>query len=1053
MAELEQATYKREQAEKALWESEKRYRDLVENLNEVIYTANENGIITYISPAIESLIEYTPSEVIGSHFKEFIHQEDLPRLKENFQTILSGRSATNEYRVLTKSGEIRWIRTSSQPTLQGTQVVGVHGVLTNITERKQEKEDIQQQAAQLEALRQVALELTAELDLDALLESIVSQAIELAGGDYGGLYLYRPERDALEWSMAVGPHTAPIGTILKRGEGLSGKVWETGESLIVGDYQSWSGRTTLYKDYPFRAVVGVPICWREEFLGVLNVLADCPGTFTATHAELLSLFATQAAIAIENARLFDAASRRAEEMAALHRIGLVTTSTLDLDEVLNLIYGQVNQLMKPDTFYIALYDQQKEEVTFEIFMERGEPLGGFNIKLEEMGLTGWIIQGRQPLLIGNMAKEPPPVEPLVTGETPSESCYVGVPIMSMERVIGVISVQSFQPYVYGKEDQRFLTAVAAQASIAIENARLYEAAQQEIRARKQAEEALQKSEARYRGIFENAPCGIWISDEQGTLIFANQATFNLFGVTDPAKLVGRWNVFRDTTESEESFRISFRCAQTGEVVRFRQDLDMKTVKYDTTREETVHFYSTLFPIQGGSSEKPNIVAIQEDITEQVRSEEEIRQLSQFRESIIDNANVWLDVLDEKGAVLIWNRAAEKISGYLREEVVGHNKIWEWLYPDETYRRELEAKLESITEGNEVLEGFETTILCKDGQTRIIAWNQRNLLDEDGKPVGSVAIGRDITEQKQAEKAIRELSQLHQSIIDHANVWLSVLDEKGLVVTWNKAAEAISGYSQEEAVGNEKLWEWLYPDEAYRKGRIEKATAIIEGSIEQFDEDTTIRCKDGQDKIMSWHVQSLHSDTGKVIGFLGIGLDVTERKRAEERLAHMATHDPLTGLPNRQAFNDRLGLELSHAHRNGQKLAVMMLDLDHFKNVNDTLGHSMGDQLLKAVGNRLTSLQRKSDTIARLGGDELMLILPEIAKTIVAEKIAQKLLDTVQEQYVIDGHKLCITTSIGVVIYPEDANDVESLVKNADIAMYEAKDMGRNTYQRYTLRDR
>ncbi len=448
-----------------------------------------------------------------------------------------------------------------------------------------------------------------------------------------------------------------------------------------------------------------------------------------------------------------------------------------------------------------------------------------------------------------------------------------------------------------------------------------------------------------------------------------------------------------------------------------------------------------------------VIEVVRDITKRKQAEEEIRQLSQFQESIIDNANVWLDVLDENGNVLIWNKAAEKISGYSREEVVDHDKIWGWLYPDEAYRKEINKEVSAIIKRGKVLEGFETTIRCKNGQTRTISWNSRNLLDDDGTPIGSIALGRDITEQKQAEKAIRELSQLQQSIIDHANVWLSVLDERGLVVTWNKTAEAISGYSQEEAVGNEMLWEWLYPDEAYRKGRIEKATAVIEGSVEEFDEDTTIRCKDGQDKIMSWHIQSLHADTGKVIGFLTIGLDITEQKQAEERLAYMATHDPLTDLPNRQAFNDRLGLELSHAHRNEQRLAVMMLDLDHFKSVNDTLGHSMGDQLLKAVGNRLTSLQRKSDTIARLGGDEFMLILPEISQTEDAEKIAQKLLETVRQPFVADGHELHITTSIGVAIYPEDAEDVETLVKNADIAIYRAKDDGRNTYRRYTPRDR
>ncbi|GAG40580.1 unnamed protein product, partial [marine sediment metagenome] len=250
--------------------------------------------------------------------------------------------------------------------------------------------------------------------------------------------------------------------------------------------------------------------------------------------------------------------------------------------------------------------------------------------------------------------------------------------------------------------------------------------------------------------------------------------------------------------------------------------------------------------------------------------------------------------------------------------------------------------------------------------------------------------------------------------DNASIWLSVLDKNGHVLTWNRAAETISGYSKEEVVGHgNRIWEWLYPDETYREKVSAKADAILKGRVREFDDETTIRCRNGKDKILSWHVRSLHDDTDRPMGFLSIGLDITERKRTEERLAFMATHDPLTNLPNRQAFSERLNLELDHAHRNQRQLAVMMLDLDHFKDVNDTLGHSVGDKLLQAVGKRLTGLRRKSDTVARLGGDEFMLILPEITQYEDAERIAQELLEAVREPLVVDGHELRVTTSIGV----------------------------------------
>jgi diguanylate cyclase (GGDEF)-like protein len=180
-------------------------------------------------------------------------------------------------------------------------------------------------------------------------------------------------------------------------------------------------------------------------------------------------------------------------------------------------------------------------------------------------------------------------------------------------------------------------------------------------------------------------------------------------------------------------------------------------------------------------------------------------------------------------------------------------------------------------------------------------------------------------------------------------------------------------------------------------------------------------------------------------------EITERKRVEEELAYMATHDALTGLPNRWLFNDRLTLELARAYRYQQKLAVMLLDLDHFKDVNDTLGHSVGDRLLQVVGKRLTSLVRKSDTVARMGGDEFVLIFlfPGIREEEDTAKIARRLLEAFRRSFVFDDHEICITTSIGIAIYPDDGKDVDTLMRNADIAMYRAKAWGRDNYQRYT----
>ena len=177
--------------------------------------------------------------------------------------------------------------------------------------------------------------------------------------------------------------------------------------------------------------------------------------------------------------------------------------------------------------------------------------------------------------------------------------------------------------------------------------------------------------------------------------------------------------------------------------------------------------------------------------------------------------------------------------------------------------------------------------------------------------------------------------------------------------------------------------------------------------------------------------------------------MTERKRAEEQIKELAYHDALTGLPNRLLFNDRLSVAVAQAHRSASRLAILFLDLDRFKVINDSLGHSLGDRLLQEVAERLQAGVRQGDTVARLGGDEFILLLPGIGRAEDAAKVAEKILETLKFPVRLEDRELFVTASIGISLYPEDGFDVESLIKNADTAMYRAKEQGRDNFQLYT----
>jgi diguanylate cyclase (GGDEF)-like protein len=215
---------------------------------------------------------------------------------------------------------------------------------------------------------------------------------------------------------------------------------------------------------------------------------------------------------------------------------------------------------------------------------------------------------------------------------------------------------------------------------------------------------------------------------------------------------------------------------------------------------------------------------------------------------------------------------------------------------------------------------------------------------------------------------------------------------------------------------------------------------------KYDVDYRHRHKSGEYRWQNSMGQAIFDESGKPTKMVGCIHDITERKQMEHKLEEMATHDFLTGLPNRVLLLDRFTIASALANRNKAMLAVMSLDLDKFKSINDTLGHDAGDQVLKVISTRLKGIIRASDTLARMGGDEFLLVMLETSHLEDSATIAQKILDSFTEPLFIDGHQLHLSTSIGIALYPEDAEDLETLTKKADAAMYYSKGHGRNQFK-------
>jgi diguanylate cyclase (GGDEF)-like protein/PAS domain S-box-containing protein len=299
----------------------------------------------------------------------------------------------------------------------------------------------------------------------------------------------------------------------------------------------------------------------------------------------------------------------------------------------------------------------------------------------------------------------------------------------------------------------------------------------------------------------------------------------------------------------------------------------------------------------------------------------------------------------------------------------------------------------------------------------------------------------------AQRALQDTNRFATEIIDNAGEGIVVYDSDLRYVLWNRFMEEMTGLPEPAVVGRSPLE--LFPH--FREQRVDdllrRALAgetVATPDIHYFVPST------GREGWVSSVYHPHRDSSSAIVGVIGLVRDITERKSAEQQIEYQAYHDALTGLANRRLFQEHLSLALALAQRRRTLVAVLFLDLDHFKVVNDSLGHSVGDALLNQIARRLKAAVREGDTVARVGGDEFTIVLQEVQRREEAAAVANKVLATVAEPVQVNGHRLYITTSIGITLFPEDGDDAETLLRNADSAMYRAKSEGRN---RYTLATR
>ena len=538
---------------------------------------------------------------------------------------------------------------------------------------------------------------------------------------------------------------------------------------------------------------------------------------------------------------------------------------------------------------------------------------------------------------------------------------------------------------------------------------------------------LPECDRRFRAAFAQAAIGVAIIDSQGMFLYANQALSQITGYGEQELLGMHFTATLHPDDREQRLEI-FGKILAGEIGSFINERRM------LRKDGTSSWARTSVTIPQEWPAPPQVIVFTEDITERKQTEEALRASEERFRIAAENAS---DLIYE------WDLRTDQV------DVFGpaHQQLGDWPSPrsSEAWRKIVHpedlplvlAAMQHCIQSGERYKGSYRII----GQSgKIYHYSNRGqvIRNQAGEPEKWIGLCTDITERKQAEEAMAQLA----AIVQCSESAIFATNLEGGVITWNGGAQKLSGYTAVEALALPVTALFGSPDCVH-----DILSQIRNGLSSRIDE-AYLRRKDGSQVPVLLTVSPIRKSGGEVSGGAVIARDISERKEAEREMAHRALHDHLTGLPNRLLLSERLSESIAAAERARAATAVIFVDLDGFKFVNDTLGHEAGDALLQQVAERLGACIRQEDMLARMGGDEFMLVVNRVAGEEVALSIAERLREALRAPFFVAHHELVVTASVGISIYPRDGTDESTLRRNADTAMYEAKQSGKDRVRLY-----
>lgn len=541
----------------------------------------------------------------------------------------------------------------------------------------------------------------------------------------------------------------------------------------------------------------------------------------------------------------------------------------------------------------------------------------------------------------------------------------------------------------------------------------------------QAIDARIRSEQRYQNLIANAPVGQAVYDLRGRIVEVNRAWTDLLGY-EPAELIGRPAASFVHPADRQTLELLVGELLTGQ--RHAIQRESRLVRKDGSIVWVAASIALERDLDGRPRHFHSLVI---DVTERRAAELAVRESEARFRTLAESLPVGVYRADENGELVYVNPRWREITKVSDDEMGPGFRLYR-VHPDDLpeFRKLLSKSVATRSPFH-----AQYRLLLPDGSTRWVSARAEALTDDSGEPSGYIGSLEDITPLVAAQEETARLASIIESTSDLVGICEY---PSGHLIYLNGAGRQLFGYEGDDITGVNLRN--LYTAEAVDVFEDEIISTLERG--EAWSGELRMRVPGGV--IQVWQtVTAERGPDGKIRQISAVGRDVTERRRMEAELAHRATHDPLTGLPNRVLLLDHLELAMARAGRDDKLVAVMFLDLDRFKSVNDTLGHDPGDELLKQVAARIASVLRPADTVARLGGDEFVVLCEDIEDEHHAMTIAQRISSTIEtEPFTIGGIDLTVTASIGIALSHGGVAHPEGLLRDADAAMYRAKDLGR-----------